>query len=276
MPDAARTSTLSALALDALPPIPAVALRVMQVAQDARSSASDLANVVVADPGLSIAMLRVVNSAAHRRLVEITSVKEALVLLGFVQARNVAIAGAIAFVFAPTATTEHFSVEAFWRHSLGVAFRASDLASERGRVDPGTAFTAGVIHNMARLAMYFTDPWGLDRATASAVARGITLEQAERELLDYDHCVLGAELARRWQLPSAIREAIAGHHGEAKAPSLASLLASADRYCMDHGLMPGYAVPPAESGGPDPIWEKTVHQVDVLTAMILAGPRRGV
>ena len=40
--------------------------------------------------------------------------------------------------------------------------------------------------------------------------------------------------------------------------------------------MPGYAVPPAESGGPDPIWEKTVHQVDVLTAMILAGPRRGV
>jgi HD-like signal output (HDOD) protein len=107
-------------AVEALPPLPAVALRVMQVAQDAKASAADLAVVVSADPGLSSRMLRVVNSAAYRRMREITSVQQALVTLGFVQARNLAISGAVAGAFAPDALHALFRIETFWRHSIAV------------------------------------------------------------------------------------------------------------------------------------------------------------
>ncbi len=269
MPVAVRTPEQNAQALNSLPPMPAVALKVIQVAQDPKSSASDLASVVVTDPGLSVAILRVVNSAAHRRLHEVTSVKEALVLLGFVQARNVAITGAIACAYAPKTATVHFSLEAFWRHSLGVAFRASELAAGRERIDPATAFTAGVLHNMARLAMFYSDSEGLDRATFQATTRGITLEEAEREVLGYDHCLLGGQLAERWGLPGTIRDAIAGHHDATKAGTLAALLASADRYCTEHGLLPGYTLAPAQTGAADRDWEKLLYQVDVLTGMIL-------
>jgi HD-like signal output (HDOD) protein len=95
----------------------------MEVAQNPKSSASDLALVVSSDPGLSGRLLRVVNSAAYRRSREITSVQEALVTLGFVQARNMAISGAIAGAYAPDALNALFRIEVFWRHAIAVASR---------------------------------------------------------------------------------------------------------------------------------------------------------
>src|SRR5690606_41794545 len=88
-------ATEIARAVAARPPLRAVALRVVEVAQDPGSSAADLATVVSADPGLSAAVLRAANSAAYRRLSEVTSVRQALVVLGFEQARNIAVSSAI-------------------------------------------------------------------------------------------------------------------------------------------------------------------------------------
>ncbi|HNM78362.1 MAG TPA: HDOD domain-containing protein, partial [Tepidiformaceae bacterium] len=156
-------------AIDALPPLPAVAIRVMEVAQDPKSSASDLALVVSSDPGLSGRLLRVVNSAAYRRSREITSVQEALVTLGFVQARNMAISGAIAGAYSPDALNALFRIEVFWRHSIAVAFKAAEFAGKSRRLDVPSAFTAGILHNMGRLAMYYADPAGLDQAIAEAM-----------------------------------------------------------------------------------------------------------
>ena len=196
-------------AIDALPPLPAVAIRVMEVAQNPKSSASDLALVVSSDPGLSGRLLRVVNSAAYRRSREITSVQEALVTLGFVQARNMAISGAIAGAYAPDALNALFRIEVFWRHSIAVAFKAAEFAGKSRRLDVPSAFTAGILHNMGRLAMYYADAAGLDQAIAAAMARGVFLEAVEGELLGADHAEVGGLLARRWKLPQDIQDAVA-------------------------------------------------------------------
>src|SRR5512140_189647 len=177
--------------VDALPPLPAVAMRVMQVAQDPKSSATDLAIVVSSDPGLSARILRIVNSAAYRRSREVTSVQEALVMLGFIQARNIAISGAIAGAYAPDALNALFRTEMFWRHSIAVAFKASELAGRSRRIDVPSAFTAGILHNMGRLAMFYADPAGLDQAVADAIARDVPIEVSEREMLGFDHTETG-------------------------------------------------------------------------------------
>lgn len=232
-------------AIDALPPLPAVAIRVMEVAQDPKSSASDLALVVSSDPGLSGRLLRVVNSAAYRRSREITSVQEALVTLGFVQARNMAISGAIAGAYAPDALNALFRIEVFWRHSIAVAFKAAEFAGKSRRLDVPSAFTAGILHNMGRLAMYYADPAGLDQAIAEAMARGVLLEDVESELLGADHAEVGGILARRWKLPADIQDAVARHHSAAEDEvTLAGMVAAASRFIAANGLLPGYIVPP--------------------------------
>jgi HD-like signal output (HDOD) protein len=262
-------------AVEALPPLPAVALRVMEVAQNPKSSASDLALVVSSDPGLSGRLLRVVNSAAYRRMREITSVQEALVTVGFVQARNMAISGAIAGAYAPDALNALFRIEVFWRHSIAVAFKGAELAGRGRRLDVPSAFTAGILHNMGRLAMFYADPAGLDQAVAEAMRRGTTLEEVEQELLGFDHAEIGGRLATRWNLPEAIRTAIADHHKDVEAEtSLAGCVAMADRYVCANGLLPGYAIPPkpgeARAVGQD--YTHLVKQVDALMELVTGAP----
>ncbi|MGE3076334.1 MAG: HDOD domain-containing protein [Dehalococcoidia bacterium] len=262
-------------AIEALPPLPAVALRVMEVAQNPKSSASDLALVVSSDPGLSGRLLRVVNSAAYRRTREITSVQDALVTLGFVQARNMAISGAIAGAYAPDALNALFRIEVFWRHSIAVAFKAAELAGKSRRIDVPSAFTAGILHNMGRLAMFYADATALDQAIAQCLARGAALEELEGELLGYDHAEVGGMLAARWKLPADIQDAVARHHS---APidevSLAGMISAGDHFVTSNGLLPGYVVPPAYGQVPvlSPEFLHLSKQVDSLMELVKGTP----
>lgn len=258
-------------AIEALPPLPAVAIRVMEVAQNPKSSASDLALVVSSDPGLSGRLLRVVNSAAYRRSREITSVQEALVTLGFVQARNMAISGAIAGAYAPDALNALFRIEIFWRHSIAVAFKAAEFAGKSRRLDVPSAFTAGILHNMGRLAMFYADATALDQAIAEAMGRGVTLESVETELLGADHAEVGGLLARRWKLPADIQDAVARHHiAEPDEVTIAGMVGAADRFVTANGLLAGYVVPPAlgEEAPVLPEFAQLSRQVDSLMELV--------
>lgn len=258
-----------ARAVGALPPLPAIALKVLEVAQDVKSSAADLATVVSADPGLSATVLRVANSPAYRRSREVSSVREALVLLGFVQARNIAIGSAIAGNYRPDYLQALFRIDAFWRHSLAVAFRAGEIAS-RVDVDVPSAFTAGVVHNMGRLAMFHADPAGMDQTVAEAMRRDSSLEELEDELLGVDHTEVGRLLARRWRLPAEIRDAVSEHHSpHGGLTTLGRIVAEADRYCVTHGLLPGYVVPgKRRHAGEDPELDQLLGQVDALMDLV--------
>jgi hypothetical protein len=93
--------------------------------------------------------------------------------------------------------------------------------------------------------MFHGVPAGVDRAVAAAMAKDITIEDSERDLLGYAHAVGGGELARHRKLPEGICDAIARHH-EVKVANgtIASVVALADQCCMSHGLVPGYVLPP--------------------------------
>lgn len=262
-------------AVDALPPLPAVALRVMEVAQNPKSSASDLALVVSSDPGLSGRLLRVVNSAAYRRSREITSVQEALVTIGFVQARNMAISGAIAGAYAPDALNALFRIDTFWEHSIAVAFKAAEIAGKGRRVDVPSAFTAGILHNMGRLAVFYADPAGLDQVVATAIATGRSIESIEAEQMGYDHTEIGGRLAVRWKLPEAVRDAVTQHHNDIETDqTLAGCVAAADRYVCANGLLPGYIIPlpPGEVRRITPEFQTLMRQVDALMQLVKGSP----
>jgi putative nucleotidyltransferase with HDIG domain len=265
-------SHLTVRAMDSLPPLPAIALRVVQVVQNPDSSAADLATVVSADPGLSAQFLRVANSAAYRRSREVSSVKDALVLMGFSQARNLAIGGAIATAFPPDALHALFRIETFWRHSLAVAFQAGRIAERTKSVDVATAFTAGVLHDIGRLAMFHADPSGLDQAVAQHLKREEALEDVELAVLGYDHSAVGGRLAARWGLPEDVSEAISRHHEPDLDPStLPGVISAADQFCIAAGFHSGVEHPAPLGTHPAPMSpeiEKLHGEVNGLTAMI--------
>lgn len=227
--------------------------------------------VISSDPGLSARILRIVNSVAYRRSREVTSVQEGLVVLGFIQARNIAISSAITSAYAKGTAETPFQMEAFWRHAIAVAFKASELASSMRRIDSPSAFTTGIVHDMGRLAMFHANPEAMNHAVELVVERGITIEEAEAETLDCDHAVVGGELAERWKLPRDVIDAIARHHSVSDMEeSLAGVIARSDRYCSSHGIMPCYFVEDdePEDATPEPPFVRLMAQVDSLMEMV--------
>jgi HD-like signal output (HDOD) protein len=69
--------------VDDLPPLPAVAAKVMSMAEDDKTSAMDLAGVLATDQALTAKLIRISNSAYYGFARRISTVREAVVMLGF-------------------------------------------------------------------------------------------------------------------------------------------------------------------------------------------------
>ena len=98
----------------------------------------------------------------------------------------------------------------FWHFSVTVGALA-ELLSQADRLHQGEAFTAGVIHNIGRLALDQQLPEGLARSLARAERDQLTLHDAEREEMGFTDADLGAALATHWNFPESLAEAVASH-----------------------------------------------------------------
>ena len=103
-------------------------------------------------------------------------------------------------------------------HSLAVACCARKVAeaSESG-IEPNLAYTAGLLHDMGKLALQDIMPKSLAAIKREAEATKAGLHAIERKHLGTDHALLGKQLAQRWRLPEPIKLAIWLHHSDAAA-----------------------------------------------------------
>ncbi len=167
----------------------------MQSFSDENARIDEIAAKIAMDQVISVKVLRMANSAALRRGNEVTSIEQAVIRLGFNRLRSVVVASGIIGSFkAPPS----FDKNKFWTETFQVATIAKTLAQEAKVLDPETAFTCALIHNIGELLIQSTLP---EEAGSSVwrSRRGSRVE-AQREMLGYDYAQLGAELARRWNL----------------------------------------------------------------------------
>jgi putative nucleotidyltransferase with HDIG domain len=103
-------------------------------------------------------------------------------------------------------------------HSVGVACAARRIAqaAELG-IEPNLAYSAGLLHDIGKLALQDIMPKSLATIAKEAQATKASLHQVEYRHLGTNHALLGKQLAQRWRLPEAIKLAIWLHHGDAAA-----------------------------------------------------------
>jgi HD-like signal output (HDOD) protein len=213
--DAARgrelaTSTLDRLKrIEVVPALPDILIRIWDLVARDDTSAKELAEVMSRDPGLTGAVLRLANSAYFGFPRKITTVTQAIVVLGFNTVQGLA-TGASVF---RTLQTQAAGLDSrgFLQHSLVTAAAARKFASRRGVQRGGTAFAAGILHDLGKLviAEYLND---CHQVIADRVGLGIPYEEAERAELGVTHQDVGAWFAGRWNLPGELAAAIRWHH----------------------------------------------------------------
>ena len=238
--------------IDELPPLPAVAARIMALADDETTSALDLAQVLSTDQALTAKLIRISNSAYYGFARKVSTVREAVVVLGFKQVRQMAVGASLMNAF-----SRHyegggdFDLDLFWGHSVAVAVASESIAKKTRAARGEDAFTAGILHDIGRLVIRMTMPREFEEAVRMARTGQVSLHQAELEITGYDHQAVGLALGERWKFPSHLVDAVADHHDESRTPSpdgLAGVVAQANRLVLYYGLFCGYDAPGYDPG----------------------------
>jgi len=195
-------------ALDTLPPFPAIALKALNLMAGTDTALPELCDLIRSDPAFSTAILRLANSPLVGFCKEITSVLQASILLGFRRLKSVVITVALKSYLADSYTP---ILKNCWRHSIACATIA-EWSAKWNWFDKDFAFTAGVLHDIGRVALATVLPKSYARVIERGADQSQDLLQNERELCGIDHCQAGRSLVTVWNLPEAFIEITSCHH----------------------------------------------------------------
>ena len=219
--------------LSHLPSLPAVAAELLQSLDGEAQDTDALAQKMAKDPALTADTLRLANSSFYGLGRKVGNLHDAILVLGLRQLRALVVTAAV--VRNLRSPGEWFNLKGFWRHSLGVALCARELAPH-AYAQPERAYLAGLLHDIGRLALATCFPDATREVRAYRAHHDCSTLEAERDILGLDHTDAGRILANQWHFPNVIQQAIACHHAPdaEESTSLAGLIHVAD--VMTHAL----------------------------------------
>jgi putative nucleotidyltransferase with HDIG domain len=197
--------------IGSLPTLPTVLQRVIELVNNPKTSAIQLARIILDDQALTARLLRLVNSPFYGFPRRISTVTEAVTILGFHAVRNLLVTASVVDLLQGEETAE-FSPTRLWEHSIGTAVGAGLLARFSRSEDREEAFVAGLLHDVGKLVVYQVYPTEFMRALATARRDDLPLTVAEQRVLGFAHDQVGRLLTEHWKLPIRLSEAIACHH----------------------------------------------------------------
>ena len=168
-----------------------------------------IANLIAKDVGLSGTMLKFVNSPFYGLGNKITSIEQAVSLLGINTVVNILNGLAIKGEMSDENIME---LTSFWDTANDIALVCATVAKKVGFPNPDEAYSLGLFHNagiplmMKRFQGYLSE---LKNAYGSNYERVIDYEN---EKFNTNHCVVGYYMAKSWNLPTHICLTIAEHH----------------------------------------------------------------
>ncbi|MFP5420835.1 MAG: HDOD domain-containing protein [Gammaproteobacteria bacterium] len=206
-----------------------------------------IAKLISHDPGLSGALLKLVNSPFFGLTNRIASIQQAVNLLGCNTVINLINAQSIRGELTDEAIV---TLNRFWDTAQDVAMTCLTLAKRIGYHSPDEAYTLGLFHNCGIPLMIKRFPnymAVLEEAYASATDERRVVD-TENRLLNTNHAVVGYFTAKSWNLPLHLCEAIASHHNalaiftedssrDAQLKTLLAILKMAEHICSSYRVL---------------------------------------
>lgn len=188
--------------------LPQVVYKVVELSASTDTAATEIERAIVVDPGFSTKLLTAANSAYYGLPKKVTSVKEAIMFLGFKTVRQIAMTVGLYDMFVGKNDKESLRRRTWWRHSVDTAVCARWLAKETKSLAPDNAYTCGLLHYIGKTLL---DRFGGEdyEFTKPMMEAGLTDIEAERELYGVDHVAIAIAAAAKWGFPEELLAGIA-------------------------------------------------------------------
>lgn len=199
-------------AVDRVPALPTVVARILAITGDRLSNAADLENLIGQDMVIAGKVLKLVNSPFYGLAHPVSSLAQAVALVGFASLRSLVLAASTGGVLTVRLGVYGFSERGLWLNAMATAFLARQLA-RTAHQPPEIAdehFVAGLLRDVGFLVL--GPLLERERLSLGLADRGADLISRERSLIGFDHCWVGERIAEKWNLPERLRFVIGRHH----------------------------------------------------------------
>lgn len=198
--------------IDRLEPLPLTLQKLISVLHDDDVDMQKVAGIVEYDGAVASNILKVANSAVYAGRFRIERVRDAAVRLGTTALLDIAMGNHLRSLKIP-APLYDLTENDLWLHSAAASLAIKALIKESGNLRiQGAANIAAVVHDIGKLIMVRYLTANVDEIYARMQQSDCTFVEAERELFGCDHAEVGGAMARKWNFPEQIVNAIEQHH----------------------------------------------------------------
>ncbi|HEX5127683.1 MAG TPA: HDOD domain-containing protein [Rhodocyclaceae bacterium] len=190
-----------------LPRLPSIPRIVQELIASLCKDDVDIGSLVAQvkqDQSLSARVLGLANSSFYGLSQKVGAIDHAVTMIGLSALRSLVIASGMSKAFNKV---EGVDMNRFWRHAL-VTAGVSRTLGKRDGVNPEFAYTAGLMHQIGELVIHLAFPAASKQLSRESGPTGTALLTVERSLTETDHCEVGAELAKLWNFPEDIQNAL--------------------------------------------------------------------
>lgn len=195
-----------------LQPIPQIALKILRVINTDQYEIKKVSQEIRKDQVISARTLRLCNSVLFGLRKKIESLDYALVMLGQHLFLKFVISASLNNFFEQMGSGYSLCKGGLYHHAIGTAVIAEKLAVLTGRADPALAYTAGLLHDIGKVALDQFIQSGFPLFYRELNQEEKNLCEVEKQVLGTDHTEVGAELALNWSFPESLVETIQHHH----------------------------------------------------------------
>ncbi len=193
-----------------LPTLPGIVLKISKLAEDDRSSVNEIARLISSDHILSAKVLKLVNSPFYGFSGRVSTISNAIILLGVNVIRSLALSSSIFEIMEK-------SVVGLWEHSLGAAVAANTIAKKLQISDAEEISTAALLHDIGKAIIKIKLEDDYNQLISIVKEKDTSMIEAEQDLLGAGHPEIGEWIAKTWFLPEKLIEPIACHHDVKKS-----------------------------------------------------------
>jgi HD-like signal output (HDOD) protein len=198
--------------IETIPTLPIIVRQIEKCMANPRSNMNQIAAIISKDQAISSRVIRLVNSAFYGLSRRISSIQQAIVILGLRTVKNLVLGISVVKAFDDHSRMSSFDREQFWIHSFACAMESKLIAERIHLHEPNDYFMAGLLHDIGLLIeeQYLHDEF--IQLLNHSVKERLPFTEVEKKYMGCTHGTIGEYVARKWNLSELFVNTIHFHH----------------------------------------------------------------
>lgn len=205
-----------------LPPMPQVASRAISMVENPDTTAKEISDLLSSDTALAARVLKIANSAMFSRQREISTLNQAIMIIGFKALKGIIVAAALRQMNRKFAALERM----VWENSMATAMSSTMIAKFLKKPYHEEIFLLGLLHSLGQIVLMARPETQKEYATILAAIKKehCDLVTGEQNQFGFAHPLIGALVAKKWNFSTETCQVILHYRDPITGPKPEGML----------------------------------------------------